>query len=90
MADGMVTKTNEYLNQFIGDAMGQLKELQPTKPGTVPRSKRERNAIWERLIKLEKPELRDTMNLMAERAGHKDGETVPCELCRFLAERIPD
>ncbi len=65
-----------------------LSEMQPNKPGTVPRGTRERNALWKRLKSLDKPELQAIMEAMAERAGHAPNEDKPCELCKFLMDQM--
>lgn len=86
---GILDRAPEQVFQHFSGALEKMKAMQPNKPGTMPTNKNARNAIWNKLIALDKPEMHGILTVMAEKAGHKKGEASMCDLCRFLAERMP-
>lgn len=67
---------------------GEMQKASPSPVGTRARTPREQAALWKKLNGLQKDELQAVMVSMATQAGHQDGEPVPCEVCRFVADQV--
>lgn len=80
----------DHVMDRMRGAKAELTKLQPVPLTSMNRPDDERRAFYKMLLALPKDIRQDTMQLMAERAGHQGGEAAPCSLCQFVASGVPD
>lgn len=66
----------------------EFSRLAPYRMDQRPRSQSELDKLFDRLNALPSDIRQATMAMMAEKAGHQNGEQKPCEMCQFLANQV--
>lgn len=85
----VLNASQAYAAKIMAETLKLLRTEYGGRPGTVARTRRERTALWKKLISLDKASVQSIMEELAAAAGHTPDEQQPCEVCRFLMERMP-
>lgn len=78
----------DHFSEVMRNTQERMKELAPAPYGFRPRSDKEKQKIVDTISSLPRETSDIVLNMMAERAGHVDGEQKPCELCGFIADML--
>lgn len=83
-----VSSVSSSLQDRMSRVVAAATDFETTPAGTRKRTPDELEFLWDSVMALDEPERNEILKTISKKAGHKDDEPKPCEMCRFVAGRL--